>query len=153
MFTAAKYVIVRLFNVFGLDIRRRRPAMRTRVSMTGVLAQLACLGFMPQILIIVDIAYKTSEVCRAFRDASIRFIQLSVELGPFLPVEAKRTLQETRTAPLELTFFGTTIDGRQQYEVVARTKQCCFVIHDTLARQAIGADLTPALMKLDKFSS
>jgi hypothetical protein len=212
MFTAAKHAIVRRFNIEDLDIRLRRPPLRTRVIMPGALAQLARLGFMPQTLVKVGIAYKSSEVCQVFRDANIPFIQPLVEFEPFLPkicatdhaqhvlpapgetpcaavlkvhddkisclrnevetvsvdgsrrtvlvitidvvciernqwdpflikvviqgalrrvfAEAKRTLQETQTVTLEVTFFDTTIDGPQYYDVVARAEQYGFVNYD-----------------------
>jgi len=43
---------------------------------------------------------------------------------------AKRTLQETHAVMLEVTLFGTMIDGPQFYDVIARLKQYGFVAYD-----------------------
>jgi hypothetical protein len=59
MTTALKHLAVRLFNAFGLDIRRLRPATPPRDSMAGGLAQLARLGFQPRTVIDAGVAYAT----------------------------------------------------------------------------------------------
>jgi FkbM family methyltransferase len=79
-----KHLVVRLFNAFGLDVRRRRPLTPARSSMTGALAQLARLGFKPQTLIDVGAAYQTSEFYEAFRNSTILLIEPLVEFEPFL---------------------------------------------------------------------
>ena len=84
MIARAKHLIIRLFNAFGFDIRRRRPAVATRASMVGGLAQLSRLGFKPQTIIDVGVAYQTSELYQAFRDAHILLIEPLVEFEPFL---------------------------------------------------------------------
>jgi FkbM family methyltransferase len=82
--TSAKHLIVRLFNALGLDVRRRRPAETPRASMAGGLAQLSRLGFKPQTVIDVGVAYQTSELYEAFADADILLIEPLVEFEPFL---------------------------------------------------------------------
>ena len=84
MTSSAKHLVVRLFNAFGFDIRRHRPPTPVRSSMTGALAQLASLGFKPQTLIDIGVAYQTSELYEAFRAATILLIEPLVEFEPFL---------------------------------------------------------------------
>jgi len=84
MITFVKDLVVRLFNAFGLDIRRRPPPTPARSGMTGALAHLSRLGFKPQTLIDVGVAYQTSELYEAFRDATILLIEPLVEFEPFL---------------------------------------------------------------------
>jgi FkbM family methyltransferase len=79
-----KHLAVRLFDAFGFDIRRRRPATVARASMAGGLAQLSRLGFKPQTVIDVGVAYQTSELYEAFKDADILLIEPLVEFEPFL---------------------------------------------------------------------
>lgn len=79
-----KHFVVRLFNAFGLDVRRRRASPPARASMTSALGQLARLGFKPQTLIDVGVAYQTSELYEAFPDAAILLIEPLVEFEPFL---------------------------------------------------------------------
>lgn len=80
----AKRLAVRLFNALGFDIRRCRPMTVGRASMTGGLAQLARLGFKPQTVIDVGVAYQTSELYEAFKDSNILLIEPLVEFEPFL---------------------------------------------------------------------
>jgi FkbM family methyltransferase len=82
--TSAKHLIVRLFNALGLDVRRHRSAATPRASMAGGLAQLSRLGFKPQTVIDVGVAYQTSELYEAFADARILLIEPLVEFEPFL---------------------------------------------------------------------
>ncbi len=84
MTTSAKHLVVRLFNAFGLDIRRHRRPTPARSSMTGALTQLARLGFKPQTVIDVGVAYQTAELYEAFRDATVLLIEPLVEFEPFL---------------------------------------------------------------------
>ena len=80
----AKRLAVRLFNALGFDIRRRRPMTVGRASMAGGLAQLTHLGFKPQTVIDVGVAYQTSELYEAFKEATILLIEPLVEFEPFL---------------------------------------------------------------------
>jgi FkbM family methyltransferase len=84
MTASGKHLFARVFNAFGFDIQRRRHQMPARSSMVGALAQLARLGFKPQTLIDVGVAYQTSELYEAFRDATILLIEPLVEFEPFL---------------------------------------------------------------------
>jgi FkbM family methyltransferase len=84
MSVTVKHLIVRLFNACGFDVRRHRPATAARASMAGGLAQISRLGFKPQTVIDVGVAYQTSELYEAFRDANILLIEPLVEFEPFL---------------------------------------------------------------------
>jgi FkbM family methyltransferase len=80
----AKRLIVRLFNACGFDIRRHRPVKTPRASMGAGLAQLSRLGFNPQTVIDVGVAYETSDLYEAFKDANILLVEPLVEFEPFL---------------------------------------------------------------------
>jgi len=84
MIASPKHLVVRVFNAFGLDIRRHRSVTPTRTSMVGGLTQLARLGFKPQTLIDVGVAYQTSELYETFKDARILLVEPLVEFEPFL---------------------------------------------------------------------
>jgi FkbM family methyltransferase len=103
MSLSAKHLVVRLFNAVGLDIRRRRPPTPARASMAGGLAQLARLGFKPQTVIDVGVAYQTSELYEAFRDATILLIEPLAEFEPFL-----RKICATYNAQYVLAAAGET---------------------------------------------
>jgi FkbM family methyltransferase len=103
MSTFAKHLAVRLFNAFGLDIRRFRPATTPRASMAGGLAQIASLGFKPRTIIDVGVAYQTSELYEAFRGASILLIEPLIEFEPFL-----RKICATYNAQYVLAAAGDT---------------------------------------------
>ena len=84
MTTAVKSAVVRLFNALGFDVRRLRPSMPPRESMAGSLAQLSRLGLKPRTVIDVGVAYQTSELYEAFKDARILLIEPLAEFEPFL---------------------------------------------------------------------
>ncbi|PYU50567.1 MAG: FkbM family methyltransferase [Acidobacteria bacterium] len=84
MTASVKHLVVRLFNAFGLDIRRRRPATPERASMAGGLAQLARLGFQPRTVIDAGVASATPELYSTFPSASILLIEPLAEFEPFL---------------------------------------------------------------------
>jgi FkbM family methyltransferase len=79
-----KHLIVRAFNAVGLNVSRLQPPTVPRASMTGGLSQLACLGFKPQTVIDVGVAFETPELYQAFPDVKILLIEPLVEFEPFL---------------------------------------------------------------------
>ena len=82
--TRAKRSFVRLFHVFGLDVRRLRPPTPPRASMGVGLAQIARLGFQPETVIDVGVAYATTELYDAFPSASLLLVEPLAEFEPFL---------------------------------------------------------------------
>ena len=86
--TIAKVAAKRLFNAFGLEIRKKQlatpPEPIPRASMRGVLHQLSTLGFHPRTVIDVGVATKTEELYQAFKDANILLIEPLAEFEPFL---------------------------------------------------------------------
>jgi FkbM family methyltransferase len=86
--TTAKAAAKRLFNAFGLEIRKKplptRPEPIPRASMGGALRQLSTLGFHPRTVIDVGVATKTEELYQAFNDADILLVEPLVEFEPFL---------------------------------------------------------------------
>lgn len=75
MTAAIKRWIVRVFNAFGLDVRRIRPQPPPRASFTESLRQLARLGFQPRTLIDVGVAYHTQTLYQQFPSAAILLIE------------------------------------------------------------------------------
>jgi FkbM family methyltransferase len=109
MSNAAKHFVVRLFNAFGLDIRRRRPATPPRDSMAGGLAQLARLGFQPRTVIDAGVANATPELYSTFPSASVLLIEPLAEFEPFLQkicstYNAQYVLAAAGQAPGSATF-------------------------------------------------
>jgi len=88
MLTTAKVAAKKLFNAFGLEIRKKQLATRPepipRASMRGALHQLSTVGFRPRTLIDVGVATKTEELYQAFKDANILLIEPLAEFEPFL---------------------------------------------------------------------
>jgi FkbM family methyltransferase len=92
MIRFAKRLTRRVFNAAGLDVHKLQPASTPqlqpastpRCSMAGSLRQLARLGFKPQTVIDVGVAYETPELYQEFRDANILLIEPLAEFEPFL---------------------------------------------------------------------
>src|SRR5208283_1372595 len=86
--TTAKVAAKRLFNAFGLEIRKKQlatpPEPIPRASMRGALQQLSTLGFRPRTVIDVGVATKTEELYRAFNEADILLVEPLAEFEPFL---------------------------------------------------------------------
>jgi len=86
--TTAKVAAKRLFNAFGLEIRKKQlaalPQPIPRASMRGALQQLSSLGFRPRTVIDVGVATKTEELYQAFKDADILLVEPLAEFEPFL---------------------------------------------------------------------
>jgi FkbM family methyltransferase len=159
MSLSAKHLVVRLFNAFGLDIRRRRPDTPARASMAGGLAQLARLGFQPRTVIDAGVANATPELYTSFPAASILLIEPLVEFEPFLQkicstYNAQYVLAAAGQAPGSATFNvhadkfsssllseveGASVDGTPRtVPVVSIDQQCA-------ERKLAG----PYLIKLD----
>lgn len=78
-------LVKRFFNVFGLDLQRRQPAaLRIRTTLRGALGQVSRLGFKPQTVIDVGVAFDTRELYEEFSQASILLIEPLVEFEPAL---------------------------------------------------------------------
>ncbi len=88
MLETPKSAVKRLFNAFGLELRRKPlaapPEPIPRASMGGALRQLSALGFHPRTVIDVGVATKTEELYQAFKDADILLIEPLAEFEPFL---------------------------------------------------------------------
>jgi FkbM family methyltransferase len=88
MLTIVKVAAKRLFNAFGLEIRRKQlassPEPIPRASMRGALHQLSTSGFRPRTVIDVGVATKTDELYQAFKDVNILLIEPLAEFEPFL---------------------------------------------------------------------
>ena len=143
--TAAKHLVVRLFNAFGLDIRRLRPATPVRASMAGGLAQLARLGFQPRTVIDAGVANATPELYQPFPSASILLIEPLVEFEPFLQkicstYKAQYVLAAAGQSPGSATFHvhadkfsssllteveGASVDGTPRTVPVVSIDQQC----------------------------
>jgi FkbM family methyltransferase len=81
----AKIAGKKLFNAFGLDIRKRRHEDEVpRASMRGALRQLAGLGFRPGTVIDAGVAYQTDELYETFPDSNILLIEPLAEFEPSL---------------------------------------------------------------------
>jgi len=107
--SSLKHLAVRVFNAFGLDVRRRRPATPERASMAGGLAQLARLGFQPRTVIDAGVANATPELYSTFPSASILLIEPLAEFEPFLrqicsSYNAQYVLAAAGSAPGSATF-------------------------------------------------
>ncbi len=88
MLTTAKAAAKKLFNAFGLEIRKKQlaapPKPIPRASMGGALHQLSTLGLRPRTVIDVGVATKTEELYQAFKDADILLVEPLAEFEPFL---------------------------------------------------------------------
>jgi FkbM family methyltransferase len=88
MLTTAKAAAKKLFNAFGLELRKKPLAAPLdsipRASMGGALRQLSALGFRPRTVIDVGVATHTEELYEAFKDADILLIEPLAEFEPFL---------------------------------------------------------------------
>jgi hypothetical protein len=70
--------------VCGLEIRKKHPDVIPQLCMRGALHHLSSLGFRPQTVIDVGVAYQTSELYQEFKEASILLIEPLAEFEPFL---------------------------------------------------------------------
>ena len=84
MFTPGKELIKKLFDVFGVELRRKQHKALPRASMSGTLCQLSSLGFRPLTVIDVGVASETADLYQQFKNASILLIEPLVEFEPFL---------------------------------------------------------------------
>jgi FkbM family methyltransferase len=83
MLTRLKIAGKKLFGAIGLDIQKKRREM-PRASMQGALAQLKRLGFRPQTVIDVGVAWQTNDLYREFPDTEILLIEPQAEFEPNL---------------------------------------------------------------------
>jgi FkbM family methyltransferase len=94
MYRAAADLVKRVFNMLGLEIRRRRPTdarpLPPRASLGGALRQLRSLGFNPHTVIDVGVAGETPELYHAFPKAKLLLIEPLVEFEPFLKQICRR---------------------------------------------------------------
>jgi FkbM family methyltransferase len=74
----------RLFEAFGLEVRKKRKEKIERASMRGALRQLRVLGFRPRTVIDVGVAWQTDELYAEFPEAEILLIEPQVEFEPCL---------------------------------------------------------------------
>jgi FkbM family methyltransferase len=157
--SSLKLLAVRLFNAFGLDVRRLRPATPSRDSMAGGLAQLARLGFRPATVIDAGVANATPELYSTFPSASFLLIEPLAEFEPFLQkicsaYNAQYVLAAAGSAPGSATFHvhadkfsssllteveGPSVDGTPRTVPVVSLDQL------TAERRLPG----PYLLKLD----
>lgn len=75
-----KKIAYRTFKTFGFDIPRRS----VRTSLTGVLDHVSSLGFQPQTVIDVGVAYGTFELYEKFPDANHLLVEPVSECEDFL---------------------------------------------------------------------
>jgi FkbM family methyltransferase len=79
-----KMLIVRLFRLFGLDIRRSKPAPPSRDNLAGMCAHLADSGLQPRTVIDVGVASDTADLYSAFSSAKLLLIEPLAEFEPSL---------------------------------------------------------------------
>ena len=88
MLTTAKVAAKRLFNAFGLEVRKKQLDYPSLANPSRKHARsihrLSALGFHPRTVIDVGVATKTEELYQAFKDANILFIQPLAQFEPFL---------------------------------------------------------------------
>jgi len=157
--TPTKRLVVRLFNAFGLNINRIRPAAPPRASMAGGLAQLARLGFQPRTVIDAGVANATPELYETFKNSSILLIEPLVEFEPFLrhicsTYNARYVLAAAGKAPGSATFnvhsdrFGSSLLKEVDGASADGTPRTVPVI--TVDQQCAEKNMpSPYLIKLD----
>jgi FkbM family methyltransferase len=82
-----KQFVKKGFNLFGLELRKKRPEQpdpASRASMPHALRQLYNLGLRPKTVIDVGVAYHTEELYLQFRQSNILLIEPLAEFEPFL---------------------------------------------------------------------
>jgi FkbM family methyltransferase len=88
MYRAAADLMKRVFNMLGLEIRRKRPSdappLPARAGLSGALHQFRTLGFAPGTVIDVGVARETLELYEAFPQARLLLIEPLAEFEPFL---------------------------------------------------------------------
>jgi FkbM family methyltransferase len=82
--SVGKQLVKRVFNAFGLEIRKKRPEEPSRLNMSGALEQLERVGLKPATVIDVGVAYQTPELYQAFPEADILLVEPLAEFEPFL---------------------------------------------------------------------
>jgi FkbM family methyltransferase len=157
--SSLKHLAVRVFNAFGLDVQRLRPAATPRASMAGGLAQLARLGFQPRTIIDAGVANATPELYSTFPSASILLIEPLVEFEPFLrricsTYKAQYVLAAAGQAPGSATFhvhddkFSSSLLTEVEGASVDGTPRAVPVV--TIDQQCAEKNLAgPFLVKLD----
>jgi FkbM family methyltransferase len=157
--SSLKHLVVRVFNAFGLDVQRLRPAATPRASMAGGLVQLARLGFQPSTVIDAGVANATPELYETFKDSSILLIEPLVEFEPFLrqicsTYKAQYVLAAAGQTPGSATFhvhddkFSSSLLTEVEGASVDGTPRTVPVV--TIDQQCAEKTLTgPFLVKLD----
>ena len=88
MFRVAAKWTKRIFDLLGLEIRRRRRTsavpVHPRASLRGALRQLQALDFKPQTVIDVGVASETPELYEEFPEVNFLLIEPLAEFEPFL---------------------------------------------------------------------
>jgi hypothetical protein len=92
MYRPAKQLVKKLFSACGLEIHKKQPEftkkesefVRTRATLGGVLRHFSNLGFKPQTVIDVVVAFATPELYEEFRESGILLIEPLVEFEPFV---------------------------------------------------------------------
>jgi FkbM family methyltransferase len=80
-------LVRKVFERFGLEVHRKRPArghVIDRASLRGALRQLISLGLRPKTVIDVGVATETRELYEEFSEANILLIEPLAEYEPFL---------------------------------------------------------------------
>jgi FkbM family methyltransferase len=81
---SAKIAGKRIFEMLGLEVRKKRAPQASRASMTGCLRQMYRLGFRPRTVIDVGVADETEDLYREFPEAEILLIEPLAEFEPSL---------------------------------------------------------------------
>jgi FkbM family methyltransferase len=144
--SSLKNLAKRLFNAFGLEIRKTPAASAPeRASMRGALHQLSSLGFKPATVIDAGVATQTLELYEAFPSASILLIEPLAEFEPFLQkicaaYKAQYVLAAAGQSPGSATFHvhadkvsssllheveGPSVDGTPRTVPVVSIDQQC----------------------------
>jgi FkbM family methyltransferase len=144
--TSAKHLVVRLFNAFGLDVRRLHPSTPPRAGMAGGLAQLARLGFQPRTVIDAGVANATPELYSTFPSASIVLIEPLSEFEPFL-----RQICSSYNAQYVLAAAGAA-PGSATFHVHA-DKFSSSLLAEVEGASVDGAPRTVPVVSLDQLSS
>jgi len=82
--TGVKMAGKKLFNIFGLEIQKKRARETARATMSGSLRQLYRLGFRPRTVIDVGVAWGTYDLYWEFPEAELLLIEPQAEFENYL---------------------------------------------------------------------
>jgi FkbM family methyltransferase len=151
MTRVATRLMKKVFNLLGLEVRRKRPTtaepVPSRASLGGALRQLRSLEFEPQTVIDVGVASETPELYDAFPEANLLLIEALAEFEPFL-----KNICQRYKAQYVLAAAGETC-GTAMFNVHIDQPDCSSLFKEAEGAAVDGSPREVPLVTIDQVCS